>query len=254
MSWQRGPGQPGVLRLRRCASSGPGPRSSRRRSHDGDDRARVEWARDSAFRFFPLLRHDEFGLTLHPFDLATNKVLALVGRLEVRDWVDVIACDAAVQPLGYLAWAASAKDPGFGPGAILEAAARSSRYSADEVAELAFDGPPPDAAELSRSWHQIARSRPIHDRPAATRGGRCVRAGQHWPAAPVPAAPAWRCPPGGRRHLSPRPHRWCRTPGPRGLTPRHCRPVGMLLADAQTRGTGRRHSGAPMRFAIGRAS
>lgn len=39
------------------------------------DRVRMEWARDSAFRFFPLVEHDELGLTLHPFDLATNKVL-----------------------------------------------------------------------------------------------------------------------------------------------------------------------------------
>ena len=78
---------------------------------DGADQARLEWARDSAFRFFPLERHEELGLTLHPFDLATNKVLALVGRLEVRDWVDVIASDERVQPLGYLAWAAAGKVP-----------------------------------------------------------------------------------------------------------------------------------------------
>ena len=51
---------------------------------------RMEWAQDSAFRFFPLVDHPEFGLVLHPFDLATNKVLALVGRLELRDWIDVI--------------------------------------------------------------------------------------------------------------------------------------------------------------------
>ena len=44
----------------------------------------MEWARDSAYRFFPLLQHSDLGLTLHPFDLATNKTLALVGRLEVR--------------------------------------------------------------------------------------------------------------------------------------------------------------------------
>ena len=41
----------------------------------------IQWARDSAFRFFPLVEHAELGLALHPFDLATNKVLALVGRL-----------------------------------------------------------------------------------------------------------------------------------------------------------------------------
>jgi hypothetical protein len=119
------------------------------------DRIRLEWARDSAFRFFPLQAHDELGLTLHPFDLATNKVLALVGRLEVRDWVDVIMTDERLQPLGYLAWAASAKDPGFGPAAILEVAARSARYSAEEVSLLAFAGDPPDAAALSRSWHRM---------------------------------------------------------------------------------------------------
>jgi hypothetical protein len=121
----------------------------------GTESVRVEWARDSAYRFFPLMRHDEFGLVLHPFDLATNKVLALVGRLEVRDWVDVIHCAERVQPLGYLAWAASGKDPGFSPAAILEQAARSSRYSQDEVAELAFAGTPPSADDLSRRWHGL---------------------------------------------------------------------------------------------------
>jgi hypothetical protein len=75
----------------------------------------MEWARDSAFRFFPLVRHSDLGLTLHPFDLATNKVLALVGRLEVRDWVDLIHASERIQPLGYLAWAACGKDPGFSP-------------------------------------------------------------------------------------------------------------------------------------------
>jgi hypothetical protein len=119
-----------------------------------DQRLVAEWARDSAFRFFPLVEHDELGLTLHPFDLATNKVLALVGRLEARDWVDVIACDERVQPLGYLAWAACGKDPGFTPQGLLEHARRSSRYSEEELAALAFDGPPPRAAELSQQWRQ----------------------------------------------------------------------------------------------------
>jgi len=122
---------------------------------DGTDRARLEWTRDSAFRFFPLQRHEEFGLTLHPFDLATNKVLAMVGRLEVRDWVDVIASDERIQPLGYLAWAASGEDPGFGPGAVIEAAARSGRYSVEEVAQLDFAAEPPDAGDLARAWHRI---------------------------------------------------------------------------------------------------
>jgi hypothetical protein len=119
----------------------------------GTETVVVQWASDSAFRFFPLVEHADFGLTLHPFDLATNKVLALVGRVEARDWVDVINCHHAIQRLGYLAWAASGKDPGFSPAAILEQAGRSARYSRPEIAALAFGGAVPDAADLSRQWH-----------------------------------------------------------------------------------------------------
>jgi len=124
----------------------------------GPDTVLVQWTRDSAFRFFPLLEHAEFGLTLHPFDLATNNVLALVGRLEVRDWIDVITCADRLQPLGYLAWAACGKDPGFSPHAILAEAARSTRYSIDEVSALSFAGHPPDAADLSQRWREHLRS------------------------------------------------------------------------------------------------
>jgi hypothetical protein len=34
---------------------------------------------------------------LHPFDLATNKVLALVGRVEPRDFVDTLTCADELQ-------------------------------------------------------------------------------------------------------------------------------------------------------------
>ena len=56
----------------------------------------LQWAHDSAYRFFPLLTHEDLGLTLHPFDLATNKVLALVGRVEPRDFVDTLTAAALV--------------------------------------------------------------------------------------------------------------------------------------------------------------
>jgi hypothetical protein len=115
----------------------------------------VQWAHDSAYRFFPLVQHAELGLVLHPFDLATSKVLALVGRVEPRDFVDTLTCDREVQPFGLLAWAACGKDPGFSPAAILEHAARSTRYSAAELAGLEFDGASPDAGELSRRWHAV---------------------------------------------------------------------------------------------------
>jgi len=148
----------------------------------------LQWTRDSAFRFFPLVEHDEFGLTLHPFDLATNKVLALVGRLEVRDWADVIHCHESVQPLGYLAWAACGKDPGFGPLAILEQAARSSRYSDDEVRQLDFEGGAPDAGDLSRRWHAaLSEARSICADLPPDEVGRCVLGtdGRLYTAAPT---------------------------------------------------------------------
>ena len=135
----------------------------------------MQWARDSAYRFFPLVSHPDFGLALHPFDLATNKVLALVGRLEVRDWVDLIHASDRLQPLGYLAWAACGKDPGFSPAGILEHAARSASYSAPEVLALAFATAPPDPADLSRRWHaMLATARQIVEGLPHTEVGRCV--------------------------------------------------------------------------------
>jgi len=141
----------------------------------GNESVLLQWIRDSAYRFFPLLEHSELGLVLHPFDLATNKVLALVGRLEARDWVDTIACHDKLQPLGYLAWAACGKDPGFSPLAILEQAGRSARYSADEVRALAFEGPPPDPAKLSQQFHAaLADARAIIGELPAAEAGKCV--------------------------------------------------------------------------------
>ena len=135
----------------------------------------VQWVRDSAYRFFPLVSHDLLGLTLHPFDLATNKVLALVGRLEVRDWVDLIGCHERIQPLGFLAWGACGKDPGFSPRSLLEHARRSSRYSAAEVAELSFEGLPPDAGTLSRTWHtMLSEAERIVTLLPPERAGTCV--------------------------------------------------------------------------------
>jgi len=139
------------------------------------DRVLVQWTRDSAYRFFPLMTHDELGLTLHPFDLATNKVLALVGRLEARDWIDVITCHDRIQPLGYLAWAACGKDPAFGPACILEEASRSSRYTQTELDELEFAGDRPDAASLSAKWQgMLKQALEIVSALPSDRSGMCV--------------------------------------------------------------------------------
>jgi len=134
----------------------------------------VQWARDSAFRFFPLVEHEIFGLTLHPFDLATNKLLAVVGRREVRDWIDIVQCHDKVQPLGYLAWAAAGKDPGFSPLRIVEECART-RYVQSEIDSLDFDGPIPRAAEISSRWHAaVDEAREIVRVLPAEEVGKCV--------------------------------------------------------------------------------
>lgn len=163
------------------------------------DEVRMEWARDSAFRFFPLMEHEDLGLTLHPFDLATNKVLALVGRLEVRDWIDAISSHERLQPLGYLLWAACGKDPGFGPGSLLEHARRTTHYSAPEIAQLAFEGSPPDAHALAVTWRTaLEQAAAIIDELPAGRNLRpgCPRRSVSWRSA---GAQARAC--GGRHPL-----------------------------------------------------
>lgn len=141
---------------------------------DGRETEILQWAQDSAYRFFPLVEDETFGLTLHPIDHASNKVLALAGRRVVRDWVDTIECHHRLQPLGYLAWAASGKDPGLSPSSIVEQAART-RYAQAELDTLAFDGPTPDAADLSRRWHEaVAEARQLIQRLPAETAGCCV--------------------------------------------------------------------------------
>jgi hypothetical protein len=132
---------------------------------DGRDRVEVQWVRESAYRFFPLVVHPDLGLMLHPFDLATNKVLALVSRVAVRDWIDILTCHERLSPLGCLFWAASGKDPGLGPLFILEEAARTAHYSAMEFDAMAFEGQRPDRATLTRSWRAaLDEARAIVDR------------------------------------------------------------------------------------------
>jgi hypothetical protein len=114
----------------------------------------MQWARDSAWRFFPLQAHPDLGWTLHPFDLATNKVLALVGRIETRDWVDALTCHNRVAPLGLLAWAACGKDEGWNPQLILEEAARNARTSREEWEQIEWQGAPPDLFEMKTRWRE----------------------------------------------------------------------------------------------------
>jgi hypothetical protein len=62
---------------------------------------------DSAFRFFPVEPDTDLGDRLNFWDAAINKVLALAGRNEIRDYLDVIWLhEQHLQP-GAVVWAAS---------------------------------------------------------------------------------------------------------------------------------------------------
>lgn len=120
----------------------------------GSESTDVQWVQDSAYRFFPLVEDALLGVTMHPFDLATNKLLALAGRRVPRDWVDTISCAESLQPLGLLAWAANGKDLGLSPRYILETCART-RYVQEEIDIAVKSEEPINVAALSRKWHDM---------------------------------------------------------------------------------------------------
>lgn len=110
---------------------------------------RLEWARDSDFRFFATVRDETFGYRLHLLDLATNKVLAAAGRREPRDVLDLLHIHDRYLPLGAVVWAAVGKDPGFSPECLIAEIRRNARYRADDYADLATQEPV-DAGAVSR--------------------------------------------------------------------------------------------------------
>ena len=127
---------------------------------------RVDWAHDSAWRFMPLVRDPLGGLMLHPVDLAINKVLALAGRDEPRDFVDILFINERVLPLGAVCWAAAGKDPGFTPLSLLELLKRRGRNRPEEFARLDL-AEPFDLVAAKTEWlaalgtaDEFIRSRP----------------------------------------------------------------------------------------------
>lgn len=142
----------------------------------GEDHVRIQWVRDSAFRFFPLITDAVFGMMLHPFDLATNKVLALASRLEPRDWLDTIECHKRMQPLGFLMWAACGKDPGINPEMLASDAARL-HYSQLEIDMHDFEGPAPSAQHLGILWKDaVASAKNLIELLPEEHSGECLLA------------------------------------------------------------------------------
>ncbi|MEN8149197.1 MAG: hypothetical protein ABFS86_05205, partial [Planctomycetota bacterium] len=130
---------------------------------------KLEWAQDSAFRFFPLEQDDQCGWRLHFADAAVNKVLALAGRDEIRDLVDILHIHDTYLQLGTLAWAGCGKDPGFTPAFLLDQAGRHAAFTQADLDRLDLREPL-DLTDMKRRWlaateqaHELVNSLPAEE-------------------------------------------------------------------------------------------
>lgn len=122
----------------------------------------IDWTQDSAWRFFPAVRDEEVGWRLHDADLAVNKVLALAGRREPRDYYDIVRLHQRGVSLAALAWAAPAKDPGFTPDLILDEISRNSIFDPKIIAQEILSREPVDPIALKRVFTQaLAEARDL---------------------------------------------------------------------------------------------
>ncbi len=135
----------------------------------GDGATKIDWAHESAWRFMPPVRDSLGGYLLHEIDLAINKTLALAGRDEPRDFVDILFVHEGVLPLAGLVWAAVGKDPGFTPLSLLELLKRRGRNRPEEMARLQL-AEPFDPVASKETWlaaldeaDSFARSRPTDE-------------------------------------------------------------------------------------------
>ena len=101
----------------------------------------IDWATDSTFRSSPVVDDADVGFRLHALDAATNKCLALAGRTEVCDPIDILTLhDTTLHP-GAICWAACGRDPGFTPDLLLDMIGRNARVTPDLLAREALREP-----------------------------------------------------------------------------------------------------------------
>lgn len=95
---------------------------------------KLEWVRDTAFRYFPVVSDQDLGYRLHDIDLAVNKCLTLANRSAVRDALDILELNRKVLPLPTMISAACGKDPGFTPNLMLDMIQRHLTFTPDQLA------------------------------------------------------------------------------------------------------------------------
>ena len=137
----------------------------------GEEKTLIDWAHDTAWRFMPVIRDPGGWFRLHDVDLAINKLLALAGRDEPRDYVDILDANDRILPLGAMVWAAAGKDPGLSPHAILELLKRRGRPRQEELDRLRLTAPL-DASDCKEQWLRALQQAEafVSNRPAAEFG------------------------------------------------------------------------------------
>ena len=164
----------------------------------GQNQLRLDWTTDSAFRFFPVQPDEEFGYCLHRADLATNKVLALAGRIEIRDFLDILLLDQSYLSLGAIVWAACGKDQGYTPPLLLDQTNRHCRFQENDLRgeHLAR---PVDLRELKVQWLAAReRAEQLFERLPAEELGCLYLDPDNNPVTPEPDRPAFA---GWKRHF-----------------------------------------------------
>jgi hypothetical protein len=125
----------------------------------GINQTSLDWSCDTIQRFFPAIPDADFGWRLSKTDLAVNKMLALAGRREARDYMDIITLHQSGWTIATLANAAPGKDAGFTPQLILDEITRNSRFSVEELKSVrSID--PVDPVTLKQAFLQgVAEAR-----------------------------------------------------------------------------------------------
>lgn len=118
----------------------------------GDDQVMLDWAHDSAWRFFPIVSDAMLGWCLHLFDMAVNKALALSARSETRDYIDILDL-ARRYSLEAIVWAACGKDEGFSPLFLLKMMRRFAKIEPGTLDEIKARSLDPIAMKLE--WIEI---------------------------------------------------------------------------------------------------
>jgi predicted nucleotidyltransferase component of viral defense system len=155
----------------------------------GGEMVRIEWVFDSAFRFFPVEADPACGWRLNAYDAATNKMLALMGRSEPRDYLDTLYFHQTRLSVGALCWAAAGKDPGVNPFMILEEAQRNSHYRPGQFSDLNLTVPI-DLPAWKRIWIDATRDgQALFEQLPAEEVGCLYLDAQNIPVTPDPASP-----------------------------------------------------------------